>query len=53
MQLDTEEGETFVPPAGVVAADSVESNAPDEDQAAKQDGEEADSSIDTVPESHN
>jgi hypothetical protein len=24
MQLDTEEGETFVPPAGVVAASNVE-----------------------------
>lgn len=31
MQLDTEDGETFVPPAGVVAASDAENNdAPNE-----------------------
>lgn len=31
MQLDTEEGETFVPPAGVVASSNVEPSAPAND----------------------
>lgn len=33
MQLDTEEGETFVPPAGVVAADATDNNASNEERA--------------------
>lgn len=32
MQLDTEEGETFVPPAGVIAADKKDNNASNEER---------------------
>ena len=48
MQLDTEEGETFVPPAGVVASPTAEQHeasngrgdAQEEEEAQRPDGEQ-------------
>jgi len=48
MQLDTEEGETFVPPAGVVAADAAAVDASNEERGddANLDGTEASTELD-------
>jgi sorting nexin-1/2 len=40
MQLDTEEGETFVPPAGVVASPTTEQHGSSNGRASAQEGEE-------------
>jgi hypothetical protein len=51
MQLDTEEGETFVPPAGVVASHADPSNGGElpggQENADSRAGEEPDSSVET------
>ncbi|KAF2856550.1 vacuolar protein sorting-associated protein-like protein vps5 [Plenodomus tracheiphilus IPT5] len=49
MQLDTEEGETFVPPAGVIAADATDNNASNEERAdeSNQEGTEASGEADS------
>ena len=41
MQLDTEEGESFVPPAGIVAAAKAENDTPDKAHANNSDLGEA------------
>lgn len=40
MQLDTEDGETFVPPAGVVASPTTEQPEPTNGRAAAQEEED-------------
>ncbi|KAH9868228.1 hypothetical protein J1614_007300 [Plenodomus biglobosus] len=49
MQLDTEEGETFVPPAGVIAADKTDNNASNDERAdeSTQEGTEASTEADS------
>ena len=41
MQLDTEEGETFVPPAGVVASPVAEQNSAAKEHTDAQDAEDS------------